>query len=76
VSTALLKGYCRYAVPALAKLLARNRGTAQLWRYYWDTIEACAKPEQVMRTLESVGFVNVRRNIDAGIFTTYLANKP
>ncbi len=76
VSTALLKGYCRYAVPALAKLIARDQGTAQLWRYYWDTIEACATPEQVMRTLESAGFVNVRRNVDAGIFTTYLANKP
>lgn len=76
IATALLKGYCKYAVPALAKLVAKDKGTAQLWRYYWDTIEACAAPEQVMRTLESAGFVNVRRNVDAGIFTTYLADKP
>jgi len=76
IATALLKGYCKYAVPTLAKLVAKDKDTAQLWRYYWDTIEACAAPEQVMRTLESAGFVNVRRNVDAGIFTTYLADKP
>ena len=76
VGTALLKGYCKYAVPALARLVAKDKDTAQLWRYYWDTIEACAAPEQVMSTLAGAGFVNVRRNIDAGIFTTYLADKP
>lgn len=76
IATALLKGYCKYAVPALAKLVARDKDTAQLWRYYWDTIEACAAPEKVMSTLESAGFVNVRRNVDLGIFSTYLADKP
>src|SRR5512146_1170208 len=76
IATALLKGYCKYAVPMLAKLVAKDKDTAQLWRYYWDTIEACAAPEKVMSTLESAGFVNVRRNVDLGIFSTYLADKP
>ncbi len=76
IATALLKGYCKYAVPSLARLIAKNRDTAQLWRYYWDTIEACAAPEKVLHTLESVGFVNVRRTVDLGIFSTYLADKP
>jgi demethylmenaquinone methyltransferase/2-methoxy-6-polyprenyl-1,4-benzoquinol methylase len=76
IATALLKGYCKYAVPALAKLVAKDKDTAQLWRYYWDTIEACAAPEKVMSTLESAGFVNVRRTVDVGMFSTYLADKP
>ena len=76
VNTALLRVYCRYIVPALAKLVAKDKGTSQLWRYYWDTIEACAVPEKVLNTLENAGFVNVRRNIDIGIFSTYLADKP
>ncbi len=75
IGTALLKGYCKYAVPALAKLVARDRDAAQLWRYYWDTIEACAAPERVMNTLQDAGFVNVRRNVDLGIFSTFLADK-
>jgi demethylmenaquinone methyltransferase/2-methoxy-6-polyprenyl-1,4-benzoquinol methylase len=76
IATTLVKGYCKYVVPALAKLVARDKGTAQLWRYYWDTIETCAAPANVMSTLESAGFVNVRRTVDAGIFSTYLADKP
>ncbi len=76
IATAILKGYCKYAVPALARLVARDKDTAQLWRYYWDTIEACAAPEKVMSTLENAGFMNVRRTVDAGIFSTYLADKP
>ena len=76
VSTALLRIYCRYIVPALARLVARDRNTSQLWRYYWDTIEACAVPEKVLGTLKNAGFVNARRNIDIGIFSTYLADKP
>src|SRR5450759_4587085 len=76
IATILLKGYCKYVVPALAKLVAKNKDTTQLWRYYWDTIEACVSPEKVMSTLESAGFVNVRRNVALGIFTTYLADKP
>jgi demethylmenaquinone methyltransferase/2-methoxy-6-polyprenyl-1,4-benzoquinol methylase len=76
LAAATLKAYCRYIVPALARLVAKEKATAQLWRYYWDTIEACAAPEQVMLTLEGAGFVNVRRTIDVGIFSTYLADKP
>lgn len=75
-ATALLKGYCKYLVPNLAKMIARNKDTAQLWRYYWDTIEACASPDKVMSTLEAAGFVNVRRTVDLGIFSNYLADKP
>ena len=76
IATTLLKGYCKYAVPSLAKLIAKNKDTALLWRYYWDTIEACAAPVKVQHTLESAGFVNVRRTVDLGIFSTYMADKP
>jgi demethylmenaquinone methyltransferase/2-methoxy-6-polyprenyl-1,4-benzoquinol methylase len=60
----------------VAKLVAKNKDTAQLGRYYRDSIEACAAPEKVMSTLQSAGFVNVHRTVDAGIFSTYLADKP
>ncbi len=76
VATALLKAYFRYIVPNLAKLVAKEKDTPLLWQYYWDTIEACVSPESVLNTLKSVGFTNVRRTVDLGIFTTYLAEKP
>ncbi|MBA2690742.1 MAG: class I SAM-dependent methyltransferase [Burkholderiales bacterium] len=73
---ALLKGYLRTVVPALAKLTARDGQTPTLWHYYWDTIEACASPEQVMHTLGRAGFCNVLRNLELGIFSEYRADKP
>jgi demethylmenaquinone methyltransferase/2-methoxy-6-polyprenyl-1,4-benzoquinol methylase len=45
-------------------------------RYYWDTIEACAPPAQVMATLEHAGFERIERRVEAGIFSEYRAVKP
>ena len=71
----LLKAYMRGAVPLLARLVARQPATPMLWRYYWDTIEACAAPEAVLRTLEGAGLRAVRREVALGIFSEYLATR-
>ena len=47
--------------------------TPMLWRYYWDTIEACVPPEQVMQTLANVGLADVKRHVELGIFSEYRA---
>jgi demethylmenaquinone methyltransferase/2-methoxy-6-polyprenyl-1,4-benzoquinol methylase len=76
IAAALIKWYFRNIVPGLARFVSKDKDTAQLWRYYWDTIEACASPESVMATLSAAGFVNVKRHIDIGICSVYLADKP
>jgi demethylmenaquinone methyltransferase/2-methoxy-6-polyprenyl-1,4-benzoquinol methylase len=76
IASALIKWYFRSIVPALARFVAKDKDTSQLWRYYWDTIEACASPESVMNTLTAAGFANVRRHVDIGICSVYLAEKP
>lgn len=73
---ALLKGYLRGVVPLLARLATRNGDTSVLWRYYWDSIEACASPASVMHTLSSAGFANVGRHVELGMFSEYTAIKP
>jgi demethylmenaquinone methyltransferase/2-methoxy-6-polyprenyl-1,4-benzoquinol methylase len=60
----LLKGYMRGMVPLLASLVGKRRETSQLWRYYWDTIESCAPPEEIIATLESAGFSRARRHVE------------
>ncbi len=72
----LLKTYLRTIVPMLAKLAVRNGDTSVLWRYYWDSIEACASPESVMHTLGSAGLTSVERHVAMGIFSEYWAIKP
>lgn len=73
VATALLKAYMRGLVPLLARVVSRSRTTPMLWRYYWDTIEACVPPAQVLQTLANAGLGGVERHVELGIFSEYRA---
>ena len=60
------------------KPAARERATSELWRYYWDTIETCASPLQVVATLSAAGFKEARRYVDQrsmSIFAEFQARK-
>lgn len=70
---ALLKAYMRGAVPLLARAVSKAPATPMLWRYYWDTIEACVPPAEVMRTLAAHGLSDVDRHVELGIFSEYRA---
>ena len=72
----LLKTYMRAVVPQIARLVARKTDTAELWRYYWDTIEACMSGEAVIEALRAVGFEQVRRERQLGIFSEFTAVRP
>ena len=71
----LLKTYMRGVIPLLTRFVSISKDTTEMWRYYWDTIEACVPPEQVMATLGAVGFDRVERNLELGIFSEYQAVK-
>ena len=73
---ALLKAYMRAVVPTVARVVGRRKDTAHLWRYYWDTIEACVAPESLMNALRVAGFIDVKRGVSLGIFSEYTALKP
>ena len=73
VATALLKAYLRGLVPLLAGIVGRSRQTPALYRYYWDTIEACVPPAQVLESLAACGFAGARRHVALGIFSEYEA---
>jgi demethylmenaquinone methyltransferase/2-methoxy-6-polyprenyl-1,4-benzoquinol methylase len=70
---ALLKAYMRGAVPLMARLVSKSRATPMLWRYYWDTIEACVPPAEVLRMLASHGLTSTERHVELGIFSEYRA---
>ena len=79
IGGALMKAYMKGVVPALARIVGNAKGTSLLWRYYWDTIEACVPPEQVLATLEAAGFADVRRHIESkalSMLAEYQAIKP
>jgi demethylmenaquinone methyltransferase/2-methoxy-6-polyprenyl-1,4-benzoquinol methylase len=67
--------YLHGVVPLLARLVARRAPSPALWRYYWDTIEACIPPDSVMAALRAAGFADVRRHVELGVFSEYTAVK-
>ena len=73
LGTTLLKGYMRGWVPTLAWLSRAKAHTPRMWRYYWDSIEACAPPAQILATLQGCGFAGARRHVELGIFSEYQA---
>lgn len=73
MARALLKLYMHDVVPRLARWVSRAHDTPLLWRYYWDTIEACIEPAQVIACLERAGLREVHRNVELGIFSEYMA---
>ena len=44
-------------------------------RYFWETIEWCVPPDRVLAALEDVGFEDVRRSVDVGVFSVYAGRK-
>jgi demethylmenaquinone methyltransferase/2-methoxy-6-polyprenyl-1,4-benzoquinol methylase len=75
IRMALLRGYMRGLVPLISRITTRTRQSPMLWQYYWDTIEACVPPEQVMQAMRDAGFVDVKRYVELGIFSEYTGRK-
>lgn len=71
----LLKTYMRGVIPLLTRWVTARKDTPTIWRYYWDSIEACVPPAQVLATLESAGFTQVKRHLELGVFSEYQATK-
>ncbi len=71
----LLKNYMRGVIPLLTRFISKQKQSATIWRYYWDSIEACVPPEQVLAALRAAGLTDVKRHLEIGVFSEYQANK-
>ena len=71
----LLKTYMRGVIPLLTRIVTGQKNTETIWRYFWDSIEACVSPELVMVTLRNAGLTEVKRHVELGVFSEYQAIK-
>jgi demethylmenaquinone methyltransferase/2-methoxy-6-polyprenyl-1,4-benzoquinol methylase len=76
VARGLLRAYMRGVVPSLAWAFGHNPESPTLMRYYWDTIEACASPGEILAAIRGAGFGEGCRRVELGIFSEYCARKP
>ncbi len=73
---AVARFYFRDFIPFLSRLLTRDPDGHTLMRYFWETIDQCVPPEDIIQALEGVGFEDVQRNVQLGVFSAYLATRP
>lgn len=71
----LFRMYFGKIYPALTGLFTRSRDARDMMRYYWETMEACVPPADVLTALSSVGLAGARRGVTAVLFSEYTAVK-
>jgi demethylmenaquinone methyltransferase/2-methoxy-6-polyprenyl-1,4-benzoquinol methylase len=71
-----LKLYLKHVVPTVTRMLRRSTEAERLMRYYWDTIEACVPPADILAALSAAGFSGAERQVQHGVFSEYSAVKP
>ena len=63
-------------IPGLTLLFTRSRDAKLLMDYYWDTVDQCVPPEEIVSALEAVGFQHARSRVTMpGAFCEYKGQK-
>jgi len=73
ISFHLLKLYLGRVIPAIARFGRGGRSARDLMKYYWDTIEQCVAPAEILGALEDAGFHQALRRVEMGILSSYTA---
>src|SRR5688572_8923923 len=61
--------------PALTQLFTRSRDAREMMAYYWETMDACVPPDDVLAAMRAAGFAEVKREHMGGLFSEYSAVK-
>jgi demethylmenaquinone methyltransferase/2-methoxy-6-polyprenyl-1,4-benzoquinol methylase len=75
VGAAMLRAYFNGVYPWLARVFTGSEAVRDLMKYYWETIEACIRPELILEALSKVGFKEVKRDSRFGVLSEYTAVK-
>jgi demethylmenaquinone methyltransferase/2-methoxy-6-polyprenyl-1,4-benzoquinol methylase len=62
-------------VPLVAGLRGRYAHARDLMRFYWDTIDACVPPADVIAALERAGLAQPTRGLVLGMFSEYTGRR-
>ena len=71
----LTRFYLGKVVPQIARIGTRSQDSHTLMRYFWDTIENCVPPDEILDVLRRVGFHKVQRKVFFGLFSEYSGTK-
>jgi demethylmenaquinone methyltransferase / 2-methoxy-6-polyprenyl-1,4-benzoquinol methylase len=61
--------------PALTQLFTGSREARDMMVYFWETMDACVRPEAVLEAMRAAGFADAKRARVLGLFSEYTATK-
>ena len=71
----LFRFYFGSLYPLFTRLFTRSKDAQKMMLYFWETMDACVPPEDVLASLSAAGFKQVNRYPLAGFFSEYVAVK-
>jgi len=69
----LARAYFGHIAPTTTWITTGSRDAREMMRYYWETIEACVPPDEILSALRDSGFKDVERKVELGVFSAYRA---
>lgn len=71
----LFRVYFGRIYPFFTRLFTRSREAEKMMKYFWETMDACVRPDDVLAALRNAGFNPVKRQVLLGLFSEYVAVK-
>ncbi len=71
----LFKLYFGRVYPFVSRLLTRSQKAEEMMVYFWETMDTCVRPADVLAALQKAGFAEARRKPVLGFFSEYSAVK-
>ena len=71
IGAAGLKAYFGGLYPWLTRMFTGSAAAQDLVKYYWETMEACIRPELILETLSNASFKQVKRDSRFGVLSEY-----
>lgn len=75
IGRALLRTHLAMFSRGIGRLTRAAPRTAELWSYYWETIDRCVSPDRVLQAMRAVGFHDAQRTVSLRIFSEYTATR-
>lgn len=61
--------------PFFVRLFTRSQKAEEMMVYFWETMDACVRPEDVLKAFQAAGFATAERTPVIGWFSEYTAVK-
>lgn len=62
--------------PFFTRVFTRSKKAEEMMVYFWETMDSCVRPHDVIGALQAAGFGKARRKSLMGVFSEYSAVKP